>query len=77
MVLVLVKPFVAVISKQFVLAKGCIYEAIHKRGGQVHASRVNLRATATKPCVEEEEDRLRIGPESNTVCSLSRSEVSL
>ena len=50
MVLVLIKPFVAIISQQLVLAKGCIHEAVHKRGGQVHTGRVHLRATAPKPC---------------------------
>lgn len=50
MILVLVKPFVAIISQQLVLAKGCIHKAVHKRRGQVHAGRVHLRATAPKPC---------------------------
>lgn len=50
MVLVLVKPFVAIISQELILAKRCIHKAIHKRRGQVHAGRVHLRATAPKPC---------------------------
>ena len=50
MVLVLIKPFVAIICQQLVLTKGCIHKAVHKRGGQVHTGRVHLRATAPKPC---------------------------
>lgn len=51
MVLVLIKPFVAIISQQLVLAKGCVHKTIHKRRGQVHAGRIHLRATAPKPCI--------------------------
>lgn len=54
MVLVLVQPLVAIISQQLVLAKGCVHKTIHKGGGQVHASRVHLRAAAPKPWREED-----------------------
>lgn len=50
MVLVLVQPFVAVVCEQFVLAKCCVNEAIHKGRRQIHTSRVHLGATASKPC---------------------------
>jgi hypothetical protein len=75
MVLVLVKPFVAIISQQFVLAKGCIHKAIHKRGGQVHSGRVHLRATSSKPCTKGrgKERSLRKGQEYRTI---SGSEVA-
>lgn len=50
MVFVLVQPFVAVVCEQLVLSKSCVNKAIHEGRGQVHASRVHLGATASKPC---------------------------
>lgn len=68
MVFVLVKPLVAIISQQLVLAKSGVHKAIHKRRGQVHAGRIHLRATAPKPCTggRGKEKRFRVGQERNT-----------
>lgn len=49
-VLVLVQPLVAIICEEFILSKGCIHKAVHKRRSQVHPGRVHLGATASKPC---------------------------
>lgn len=49
-VLVLVQPLVAIICEEFILSKGCVHKAVHKRRSQVHPGRVHLGATASKPC---------------------------
>lgn len=64
MVLVLVQPLVAVIGEQLVLAEGGIDEAVDEGGGQVHAGRIHLGATAAKPWDRHTQTHIKLNRDS-------------